>query len=300
MKNQKENRSNCKFINWFKKPKVGIQAAIIGGLFVLIAAIIQSPKDNTVIVVKFAPTDTPEINITFTAEAKLTELALTFTRTPLVTPSPSLTPTIFNTETATPTPTPIFQEFFLSNNNGWDLPSSSPNSSYSASGEIIGGKLKYSLDCSDDYAPNCENWLQIPHVSVKDFDLAFDVKVVETTSGTPINIGVRFRSTGGSSYTILFDNERIVSMELYNGSSGYIFQNVFSQNINQVDEGNVFRIVAKDSSFIIYANGQEVKSSEDGNLNSKGSVFIGLFVPRSKYGRHANVEIDNIVISDAP
>jgi hypothetical protein len=217
----------------------------------------------------------------------------------LPTPTVSVTPFPTATETPIPTPTPIilFQENFLNNKNGWNLPVSYHPLSYTVTGKIIGGKLEYALSCSiSSYIYKCENWLEIPYVTAKDFELMFDARIVYNRNNGPINIGVRFRSAAAMNYTIYFSNKGNISVLLLgNGLNDFLARDVFSRNINQdLNETNHFKIVAKDSLFMIYANEKEIIKLEDGNNNSIGKIFLGINMPN--YGNAARIEIDNIEI----
>jgi hypothetical protein len=216
--------------------------------------------------------------------------------TPTEAPTPIPTPT--ETPTSTPTPTILFQENFLNNNNGWNLPVASTSSSYSANGKIIGGKLEYFFSCANTSGYACENWLQIPRITAKNFDLIFETKITQNYNNAPLNIGVKFRSVSGTYYTVYFSNKGDISVFLVgNGLNDFIVKDVFSSNINQgINETNQFEIIAQDSTFIFYANGQEVTRIEDGNNSSIGNIFLGLQL--SQTSNFARVEIDNIKIQE--
>lgn len=235
-----------------------------------------------------------------------------FVGTPVLTASPSAvlpTPTASVTApptfaeilipTSTPTPIILFQENFLNSNNGWNMPVSSHPLSYSVTGKIIGGKLEYTLSCkSSSFDYICENWLEIPHVTAKNFDLMFDTRIVSNQSNLPISIAVKFRNVTGMNYTVYFSDKGNTSIVFSgNGSNDFITRDIFSKNINQgLSETNHFRIVARDSMFVIYANEKEIIQVEDGNNSSKGSIFLGLYMPQ--HGNGVKIEIDNIQIHE--
>ncbi len=216
--------------------------------------------------------------------------------TPVATSTPIPTPTL--TPTSTPTPVILFQENFLNNNNGWNLPLGSTSSSYSDSGKIIGGKLEYNFQCSTTTGYTCATWLKIPRITTKNFDLTFETKTTYNYNNPPFKIGVRFRSASGAYYIVYFSNKGEASMFLLgNGLNDYIAKDIFSKNINQgLNEKNQFRIIAKDSMFTLYANGQEITILEDGNNSSIGDIYLGLELSQS--ANYIKVEFDNIQIQE--
>jgi hypothetical protein len=142
------------------------------------------------------------------------------------------------------------------------------------------------------------NWLQIPHLTAKNFDLVFDSRITYNFNNTPLNIRVRFRNAAGMYYIIYFSNKGTTSVSLFgNGSNDFIVSDVFSKNINQgLNETNRFRIVVQDSEFIIYANESEITRVEDGNNNSIGDISLGIYSPQDN--NNIAVELDNILIQD--
>jgi len=63
-----------------------------------------------------------------------------------------------------------------------------------------------------------------------------------------------------------------------------------------LNETNHFRIVAEDSTFIIYANDQEITRQEDGINSSFGNIYLGIWV--NDRGSTGKVEFDNILIQE--
>jgi hypothetical protein len=238
----------------------------------------------------------------------ITPTIIDVTATPILTltPPPTLTeiPTATTTATATATPAPVilFQENFINNNNGWELTNFS-SSFFSIDKKIIGGKLIYSLACQSSYSKGCTDQIEIPNTTAKDFDLSFDTKVTDiddNDGNTPLLFQVLFRKAAGAYYQVSFSNKGKVSVYLTgNRLSDYIAKDVYSNYIDQgVNNANHFRIIAQSSTFIIYANGQEIYRLEDGNNSSKGKISLGMTLGSGSLDRSATVEVDNILLQE--
>ena len=221
------------------------------------------------------------------------------------TPTGTPTPVATNTETPTLTPTPvlIFRESFLDNSNGWEIAVSRSDyiKDYTVSQRIIGGKLEYSMLCGNSESSSiyCKDWLQIPRQSLKNFDLAFDVKITDIPrDNIMLNIGIRFREAAGAYYEIYYLRDGTVSLyRSGNGISDFIAEEIYSTAIKRgLNETNHFRIVAEDSTFIIYANDQEITRQEDGINSSFGNIYLGIWV--NDRGSTGKVEFDNILIQE--
>jgi hypothetical protein len=99
---------------------------------------------------------------------------------------------------------------------------------------------------------------------------------------------------------VSISNQGTVSISLSGGSSsGMLVDEKFSTSILQgLNETNHYRILVKDSIFIVYANGQEVARVEDGNNSSSGEIQ---FTWQSNQNNNQGaVEIDNMVIQEVP
>lgn len=219
------------------------------------------------------------------------------TLTPTVTPTPTLTPI-----PPSPTPDYLFQDSFLKNENGWNLPTNSNYSSFypNPSAKILGGKLQYGLSCQSNNTYSCEYWLLIPHITAKNFELEFDIATVSVSGDAPLSIGIKFRDKSSDRYVITISRKGLVSILLQgNGINDYLAHEVFSPKIKQeLGETNTFRLVAKDSLFVLYANNSEVVRVEDGNIAAEGNIYLGLSF--SSNGNYGGVEIDNLKIQNLP
>jgi hypothetical protein len=228
----------------------------------------------------------------------ITPTIISFTETPTIALAPSPTPT--EIPTATPTPVILLQESFINNDNGWEL--NSYDGTVSVEDEkIIGGKLIKRLACTSSYHYPCSSLIEVPNFTAKNFDLSFDAKVTDITeSSDPLAIQVVFRNIGGESYGVLFSNKGKLSVYLIkDNSADYIVKDVFSKSIDQgINNVNHFRIIAQGSTFIVYANEQEVARLEDGNNSSNGKIYLGFDLGDSYFDRDATVEFDNLLIQD--
>jgi hypothetical protein len=266
----------------------------IGFIFGLLSAFLLFSSNRLYVVDAILGTATPTLNYP-TPTVSIPTASPTSTVMPTITPAPTITPI-----PSTPTPSFLFQDDFLNNENGWNLPVSSSFYSYSANAKIFGGKLQYGLSCSSTYAYLCESWLQVPYVTAKNFDMTFESKMTSLANDAALNIGIKFRSNANGFYLINISSKGTVRISLQgNSTNGFLTDNIFTKNIKRnLSETNYFRVVVQDSLFVIYANDFEVIRVEDGNIGSTGNIYFGTSVlPNGYFGV---IEIDNLKIQNIP
>jgi hypothetical protein len=198
----------------------------------------------------------------------------------------------------TPTNTAIilFTDTFDSNQNGWvigNLERTYSKQSRTISDGIFEFGALFTRD--DGFA-----WANAQNLRVKNFNMSVEAEVVQNSinSRADIIIAFRYGNQGRTTYVVAFGSDSSFSFYSSNDDRwNLIYQG--KSNAFQVKEGikNTFGVRAIEQKFTIFANGQELHTSEDSSFNYEGEIGIGV---KGNIGKSILVRFDNLVVTEAP
>ncbi|MCK6628882.1 MAG: hypothetical protein L6R45_27345 [Anaerolineae bacterium] len=227
------------------------------------------------------------------------ETAVTATANAMTLARLAPTATAIAQATAIANATILFEEDFSSNVQGWDAEFHDDEYSISEA-QIDGGKLRWRVESKQAVTKH----VTVPTKPAKDFYLQFEATIVEIASqGDDIGIGLQFRRNDGNYYHLLFKEEGMYRLDARKDGQWIKPRpqaDTFSKFINlKPGETNTFALLAKDSKFTIYANGQElITTKPDITLTETGE--IALAVSLFEADQTLIVEFDNLVIKETP
>jgi hypothetical protein len=193
----------------------------------------------------------------------------------------------------------IFEEDFSSNVQGWDVEFQDDEYSISEA-QIDGGKFRWRVESKQPVTKH----VTIPTKPAKDFYLQFEATIVEIANqGGAVGVGLQFRRDGGNYYHLLFKEEGMYRLDARKDGQWIKPRpqaDTSSEFINlKPGETNTFALLARDSKFTIYANGQElITTKPDIALTEAGE--IALAVSLFEADQTIIVEFDNLVIKQTP
>lgn len=242
------------------------------------------------------------ISTTQTAEARLTASAIpamlsqvaSITDTPFPGEIPSLiTPSPINPAEISRPEKILFQDDFNSNDNGWNVGKRTLMFTQQDL-EIINGQYQFGANFDSD----AFTWVNIPDISVKDFYLSVDTKVIQYTKRSDIGIVIAFRYgfRGENTYAVVFNNDSTFSFHIKeNGVWRQVYQG--DSTAFQIQEGayNTFALKAYGQRFTAYANGQELYTLDDSTITDVGELGLGA---HGQKGTSLIVKFDNLLITE--
>lgn len=236
-------------------------------------------------------TTTPTVVLipTSTSTAKIVS-----TTTPISTPTPTSPPT------PTSTPTLIFSDPFLVDNPiNWRL----PDKTYwgtSVEASIGSKKLQVIIKCpSSDQYLYCVPYVTLLQPLLKDYDLSFDLIIEQQSANANIGIDFRFRENPGNifyafhlnslgEYFFYLDNPAQIPL---------ISQPKYMPDNPTIGKPISIRIIANNSVFSIYENGQPLVNMKDDRLNLPGTFSAYYYISQ---GGTATISLQNFRISAIP
>ncbi|MCQ3974077.1 MAG: hypothetical protein DPW09_11575 [Anaerolineae bacterium] len=189
----------------------------------------------------------------------------------------------------------VFQDDFASNANNWpEGPLTDDGSEITR--QITNGAYRISIKTPDDYF----NEEFLPGFSAKDFYLETTATVVEDPS-TPgkaeVDLILR-RAGNGNRYAVSFYSNSTYGFYVNQNGEWKTLQKFPASNAFRLKPGstNTFGVYASGSSFILYANGQELATVKDIALSEVGEV--GLAIGQSEANQSITVDFDNFIIKN--
>jgi hypothetical protein len=187
----------------------------------------------------------------------------------------------------------LFQDDFSSNVNDWRVGEFS--SEYGEkTDDFVDGRYRRSFVAKKGITDRST----IPDFSAKDFLLSVDATIVEGSGRG--SVGITFRENDNDDfYFAEFDTDGDYKVALWHSDEWKIIGHWESSNVISLGQGirNSFAVLVKDSSFTLYANGQELATVNDTTLSEKGEVGLAISLDADQT---LTVDFDNLLIKEAP
>lgn len=234
----------------------------------------------------------PQLEASATARANATALAQIAPTITAVARATALADAVANTDL-------LFQDNFSSNTNNWFV---GKNDDIYAITETQFVKDSYRRIMTSKRDVISSKW--VPNFSTKNFWLQIKTTLVETSGQSgDANISIIFRKNAeGDYYRVAFANNATYKISRRDGAKNdwkIIQDSTYDEAINLAPGfTNTFVILAKDSSFTVYANGHELTSVKDITLSETGEVGLGIGL--AKANQTLTVDFDNLIIKEAP
>jgi len=220
-----------------------------------------------------------------------------------VPPTPSATETLLPTSTPTqisdtPAPTPVilFSDSFDNNGNYWPEVRRDTGIAKFKS-DVSDGKLQLDIV----YLGKGYRWVTVPAFRAENFYLSVNAEVVQFTDSSVIGVVILFRisNVGKSAYAIEFKNDRtfgLYSSKTLTGDGLWGLVHEENSDAFQLTERTVnnFAVRVLGQEFTAYANGIELFTFEDNDIQGTGSVGLGF---SGEAGKSAIVTFDNLLIT---
>lgn len=258
----------------------------------------QTPRQSAV-----EATPVPVPSLTLTVPTVLPNAMETITSTPEITQSSNLaTETVVARWTAEaeawssavlPSPTQVgatnvvFEDDFTINDHGWTLrPMSLENGI--PGWEIISGRLRTSTGGAK---VNARWGISVPGLSVRNFLLSVEFTAISASAVTEVSVG--FRSTA--------DGKRYSYFCRLDGNCGGRDSLWWGPKVSPAflpgRRANTLTVLAKDSTFNFYVNGQRMVANADTLLPDGGGILL---IVESSGDAPATVDFDNLIIYSIP
>jgi hypothetical protein len=266
------------------------------------AAFVNSPTPTQTATATATPSPSPSPSATSVVDLPTVTPSLTPSATATSSPTPTASPTLSPTPTSTASPTPelILSENFLDNSYGWaeSDPLERPGEP-AVYARVIGGSYKYKINCPSDAARACTVLIAIPNVSIRDFQLDFDATITGVTNYANVSYGALLRFNPNSYYAAnLYKNGFYELQIIKQGRQDSLAPYAYNLHINKdLNAANHIRIRAQGSSLSLAANGLELASAEDGNIDQAGRIYFTVSLPPNSA---TSIELDNVALSRLP